>query len=143
MGMNSFGLRAGQFPRKAMLCAGIAAAGMVSVPLTSGNALAGEPAAIVTMSNKLKFQPATVTVKAGETVRWHNKSVLVHTVTANPELAAKARDVALPDGAKPFNSGNLKPKATFEHKFTVPGTYKYFCIPHEAAGMVATVVVTK
>jgi plastocyanin len=28
------------------------------------------------------------------------------------------------------------------HTFDVPGTYQYFCIPHEMAGMTGTVVVT-
>ena len=30
---------------------------------------------------------------------------------------------------------------TFKQTFNVPGTYKYFCIPHEAACMVGTIVV--
>lgn len=104
---------------------------------------AAEPAAVITLNNKLKFVPAKVKVKVGDTVRWKNASVLVHTVTDDPNHVAKDVDYALPEGARPFNSGNLKPKATYEHTFSVPGTYKYFCIPHEAAGMVAEVVVTK
>jgi plastocyanin len=30
----------------------------------------------------------------------------------------------------------------FSHTFTTPGPYKYFCIPHEPLGMVATITVT-
>jgi plastocyanin len=30
---------------------------------------------------------------------------------------------------------------TYEHTFEVPGTYHYFCIPHERGGMVGTVTV--
>ncbi len=103
----------------------------------------GDYAAEVTMSNQLRFSPATVHIKVGDTVHWKNVSDLVHTVTADPKLAAKASDVHLPDGADPFNSGDLKPGQEFTHTFTVPGEYMYFCQPHELAGMVAKVIVEK
>lgn len=103
---------------------------------------ASEPAAVVVMTNELKFQPPTVSIRAGETVAWHNLSLLVHSVTADPAPAVKTQDVALPPGATPFNSGLLRPQATFRHTFDIAGTYRYFCIPHEAAGMLGTVVVT-
>jgi len=93
----------------------------------------------VTMTNQLKFQPAEITVPAGTTITWKNDSVLVHTVTADPGKAARAKDVALPDGAKTFDSGNLDPDATFSHTFTISGDYRYFCQPHEANGMVGVV----
>lgn len=102
-----------------------------------------EPAVVVKLNDSLKFTPAKVTVKAGDTIRWRNASVLVHTVTDDPDIAAKKSDYDLPKGAKPFNSGNLAPNATFEHTFTTPGHYRYFCMPHEAAGMVAEVEVVK
>ncbi|MDE2149331.1 MAG: hypothetical protein KGJ55_05745 [Gammaproteobacteria bacterium] len=105
----------------------------------SGTALA--KTVKVQSTDLLKFEPAKVVIHVGDTVVWHNASVLVHTVTDVPKLAAKAADVALPKGAKPFNSGNLQPKADFRHRFTAPGTYRYFCIPHEAAGMLGEVVV--
>ncbi|MCL5279758.1 MAG: plastocyanin/azurin family copper-binding protein [Planctomycetes bacterium] len=31
----------------------------------------------------------------------------------------------------------------FQHTFEVPGTYVYFCLPHEAMGMVGKVTVQK
>jgi plastocyanin len=102
---------------------------------------ASEPAAVVVMTNELKFQPPMVSIRAGETVAWRNTSLLVHSVTADPAQAVKPQDVALPAGAQPFNSGLLPPQATFRHTFDVAGTYRYFCIPHEAAGMLGTVMV--
>lgn len=87
------------------------------------------------------FDPKTVTINAGQTVRWENKSFISHTVTAEPALAKQSQDVALPPGAKPFNSGKIKAGHSFEHTFTVPGTYRYFCQPHESKGMVGEVVV--
>lgn len=100
-----------------------------------------EPAATVGMTNTLEFDPDTVRVQAGETVRWTNGSVIVHTVTADPAAATTEESVRLPDGASPFDSGDLDPKGTFEHTFEVPGTYRYFCIPHEGTKMYGTVIV--
>lgn len=104
---------------------------------------AAPPAAVVEVTDSLKFVPRQVTIKAGETVKWENASVLVNTVTCDSTLAGKPADVALPPGAKPFDSGNIDPNGTFEYTFTVPGTYKYFCIPHEATGMLGEVIVQK
>jgi plastocyanin len=93
------------------------------------------------MTNEMKFVPARVTVHVGETVVWRNTSMLVHTVTADPAVAVKQQDVALPAGAAPFNSGFLPPQGVFRYLFKIPGLYRYFCIPHEPTGMVGTVVV--
>lgn len=98
-------------------------------------------AAKVSMNDELQFTPATITVQAGDEIAWHNASQLVHTVTADPALAATPSSTQLPAGATPFNSGDLQPGDTFRHVFTTPGTYKYFCIPHEATGMTGRVVV--
>ena len=100
-----------------------------------------EPAATVEMTDTLKFKPATVTIKAGETVEWTNPSRLRHTVTADPDKANDPKNVDLPDGAEPFDSGYIEPGGRYTHQFTVPGHYKYFCMPHEAAGMIGEVIV--
>ena len=102
---------------------------------------ASEPAATVKMGNQLTFEPASLTIKAGETVEFLNGSPLVHTVTAAPPKASNADNVSLPEGAETFDSGNLASGESFSHTFTEPGTYQYFCIPHEAAGMTGTIVV--
>ncbi|HKJ94173.1 MAG TPA: plastocyanin/azurin family copper-binding protein [Gammaproteobacteria bacterium] len=104
-------------------------------------ARAGSSTVVVTMTDEMKFKPSPVVIHVGDTVRWESDSVLVHTVTADPSLAAKASDVALPDGAATFNSGNISPGGHFEHTFKTAGRYRYFCIPHEAVGMVGEVVV--
>lgn len=89
----------------------------------------------------IEFDPPEITVEVGDTVTWRNDSQVEHTVTADPELAREADSVSLPEGAETFDSGIVAPGETFQHTFTVPGRYRYFCIPHEAAGMVAEVVV--
>lgn len=97
--------------------------------------------AVVEMDNRLRFVPDTVRIRAGEAVRWENTSDLVHTVTADPAMAALESSVSLPAGAQPFDSGDLVPGDVYVRSFDVPGTYKYFCIPHERAGMVGRVIV--
>jgi len=114
---------------------------LFSTGLTVDAPASGEPAVVVGMTNTMTYTPDTVRVQVGETVRWKNSSDVMHTVTADPEEAFKKESVTLPDGAATFNSGNLSPSATFEHTFEVPGTYTYFCIPHEAVGMNGTVIV--
>jgi plastocyanin len=96
------------------------------------------------------FEPREIQVEPDTTVVWANSSTRNHTVTAY--------DDGIPEGADYFATGGfeneaaaregfidgegvLRPDETFEHTFTVPGTYAYVCIPHERAGMVGTVVV--
>ncbi len=100
-----------------------------------------QAATVVTITDRLTFEPRRVTIAVGETVEWNNTSLLVHTVTGDPDKATLPTSAALPDGAAAFDSGLLEPDQTFEHTFTVPGTYRYFCIPHEGASMVGEVVV--
>lgn len=100
-----------------------------------------EPAAVVDMPGGLKFDPDEVTISVGDTIEWRNSSSVVHTVTADPQKAANADNVRLPEGAETFDSGNILPGENYTYTFTVPGRYKYVCLPHEAAGMIGEVVV--
>lgn len=100
-----------------------------------------EPAAKVGMTNTMKFTSDTVRIKAGETVEWTNSSLLAHTVTGDPSKAAIDGSVQLPEGSKTFDSGMLSPDQTYTHTFKIAGTYKYFCIPHEATKMFGWVIV--
>lgn len=100
----------------------------------------------VAMAGGLAFEPKTVTIDAGRTVTWSNDSDVEHTVTAYEDR--------IPDGAAYFASGGfdseraarnhtteglVAPGGEYEHTFERPGTYEYYCIPHEGSGMVATV----
>jgi len=98
-----------------------------------------------------RFEPTTETVEVGTTVRWRNTDRGVHTVTAYedgiPEEAAYFAtggfdsEQAAKDAWYGGTDGGLDPGEAFEYTFEVPGEYGYYCIPHEAAGMVGTVVV--
>jgi plastocyanin len=112
--------------------------GAAQAPAGAGGPVAAE----VGMTNALAFTPDTVRVRVGETVRWRNTSDIVHTVTADPSRAAQASNVVLPAGASPFDSGDMTPGAVFEQTFTVAGSYRYVCLPHEMAGMVGWIVVS-
>ncbi|MFC6988266.1 plastocyanin/azurin family copper-binding protein [Haloplanus sp. GCM10025708] len=96
------------------------------------------------------FRPATFTVAVGDDVVWYNNSVRAHSVTAYEK--------SLSDGADFFCTGDFDTEAaareawdgmrgaidsgeTYRHTFEVPGTYDYFCIPHEQGGMVGQIVV--
>jgi len=89
------------------------------------------------------YEPARVTVKVGEPVQWINTGKTVHSVTLVPDDAQNPKDATEPKGAKTFDSGFMPPGGTFSYTFTVPGTYHYFCVPHEKAGMVGVVTVKK
>ncbi len=88
-----------------------------------------------------KFVPLTVTIQKGDTVEWINNAASLHSVTTNPAVAQDPKDVSAPAGAKPFDSGFMTPGAKWSYTFTVPGTYKYLCLPHEKDHMVGIVVV--
>jgi plastocyanin len=103
---------------------------------------ANEPAVVIKMIDvPASFDPAEVTIIVGDTIRWENVGVSVHHAGSDPSTAVKASDVANPDGAKPFDSGLIKPGESFSYTFTQPGTYKYVCIAHEGSGMLGQVTV--
>lgn len=101
-----------------------------------------EVAQIVEMTIGLDFIPVRIAVYEGDVVEWRNTSPFTHTVTADPALAENPENVRLPPGAAPFHSGNVPPGEIFRHTFTVSGTYRYFCVPHQGSGMVGTVLVS-
>jgi len=108
-----------------------------------GGGAPAESGTTVTMTNDLRYAPEALEVQVGETVTWVNDTPLIHTVTADPAQAQDAANVRLPEGADTFDSGDMRPGDRFSHTFQVPGEYVYFCIPHEGAGMVGRVVVTR
>lgn len=110
--------------------------------VSAGNAIAQGKTVDVVMHNDSKFNPVDVKIGVGDTVRWSNKGVLVHTVTFDPKQAIKAASVVLPAGVAAFGSGDLNEEDTYSHTFTAKGTYKYVCKYHEEMGMIGTVIVS-
>ena len=96
--------------------------------------------ATVTMG-LVNFNPEAVAIQSGQTVQWRNTSPIAHTVTADKSMAASAENVQLPPGAESFHSGSIGAGEVWSYTFTVPGTYRYVCLPHEKKGMIGTVIV--
>ena len=105
------------------------------------------------MTDELVFDPEQLTIGVGDTVVWENVGSVGHSVTAYED--------EIPDGAEYFASGGFDTEQaardaytpgdtdagdvlggeSYEHTFDTAGTYEYFCIPHESAGMVGTIQV--
>ena len=139
--------------RRTFLLAGASAA---SVSIAGCSALGGASADVgeydVGMGSAF-FRPSKIEIRAGESVVWANTGNRRHTVTAY--------EGQIPDAAEYFASGgydseqaardawmnnfggHISPGETYEQTFEIPGTYHYFCIPHEPSGMVGQVVVTE
>ena len=88
------------------------------------------------------FDPIGVRIEPGQTVRWIMASPgNPHTTTAYHPSNGN-HSLRIPEAAAPWDSGFLfKPGDTFDVTLTVEGVYDYFCLPHEAAGMVGRIVV--
>jgi plastocyanin len=63
----------------------------------------------------LAYEPARIEINAGTTVVWRNNDQVEHTVTASD---------------RSWDSGIIRPGATWERTFTRPGTYEFYCTPH-------------
>jgi plastocyanin len=88
------------------------------------------------------FDPIGVLIEPGQTVRWIMASPgNPHTTTAyHPRNASHS--LRIPEAAAPWDSGFLiNPGDLFEVTLSSEGVYDYFCLPHEAAGMVGRIVV--
>lgn len=66
---------------------------------------------------KENYSPNTVKVFIGvnNTVLWINKDEVPHTVTSTQRI---------------FESNYFSQGQTWEHTFTQPGEYRYYCVPH-------------
>ena len=69
------------------------------------------------------FQPNPLTIKVGNTVRWTNDDIVIHTVTSG----SGPND---PGEGKQFNSGLLGEGQTVTHTFNKAGEFNYFCLVH-------------
>jgi len=93
-----------------------------------------ESIVIVRMTDGMKFVPGRLTIHVGQTVKWVNEAEeggAAHTVTTDPEKVMDPKHVSIPEGAKPFDSGNINPGRSYLYTFRVPGLYRYACAPHE------------
>lgn len=92
-----------------------------------------EPSTAQVSIQSFAFTPDTILISVGTTVRWTNNDSLDHTVTSiNGTVTSNSES---------FDSGPLAPGESFEHRFDVPGTYRYICTIHPS--MQGTVIVAE
>jgi len=134
--------------RQLLRRAGLAVLGLGLAPIVAACGAAARTSAstsggtVIEMNEQNQFVPENVTVRAGDTVAWHKVGSVAHTVTGDPSKALEESSVRFPTGAQPWDSGYIAGGQSWSRKFDTPGEYTYFCIPHEAMGMVATLTVT-
>jgi plastocyanin len=95
-----------------------------------------------------RFMPAELSIKAGDIVRFHNRSGGPHNVAfwedSIPEGAAAVLQDAMPNQMEPL-AGEMvvTPDEIYEISFAgaPAGVYKYYCLPHLQLGMVAMLTV--
>ena len=128
--------------RIAIVVAALAVA--ASLALLPDPAKAAGNLSVIQMADKQPFfAPEKVAIKVGDTVKWVNGGETVHSVSTSVANAQNSKDTSMPKGATAFDSGFIPPGGDYSYTFTVPGTYRYFCLPHEKAGMVGMIVVKK
>lgn len=81
-------------------------------------------------SGMLAFEPSTLTIKAGDTVKWMNNKLPPHNIVFEGAVADKSHDQLM-----------FSPGETYEVTFDAPGTYSYYCAPHRGAGMTGKITV--
>ncbi len=92
------------------------------------------------LGSRVWFDPVGLYVEPGTTVRWIVRDN-VHTTTAYHPRNDN-HSLRIPKHALPWDSGFLvHPGDHFDVTLTEPGVYDYYCMPHEAAGMVGRIVV--
>lgn len=101
------------------------------------------PTAHVTMEtdgSEQHYKPHIVWVETGGTVTWELESGQHNAVAYHPDNSDKP--LRIPEGAEPWNTGMLSEEGeSASHTFETEGVYDYCCTPHEAVGMVGTVIV--
>ena len=90
------------------------------------------PDAYTVLMGESCFLPPSITIRAGATIVWVEMGLLDHNA------------VAAEDGS--FQSPLLRNGESFEHTFSEPGVYPYFCSLHgsrDGKGMAGTIIVTE
>jgi plastocyanin len=80
-------------------------------------------------SGMLAFEPSTVTIKAGDTVKFVNNKMAPHNAVFDGHDELSHSDLA------------FAPGESWEETFSTAGSYDFYCEPHRGAGMVGKVIV--
>lgn len=111
------------------------AAGTTTTTLPTSNM----PTVTVGPGGDLRFDPKTITIHAGDTVRWHWGSGGHNVVSGS---GGTADGMFCSPGDQGCSNAVLSPSGTtYEHTFAATGTFHYFCSAHQSLGMTGTVMV--
>lgn len=120
------------------------------LPTTPPTGVVHEVRMLRTPDGRYTFEPAERAIRDGDLVRWTVVDGVPHNVAFYPESipagAASFLVSAIPSEGKISPLGGrvlVEPGETFEILFVgaPAGRYRYFCVPHEVAGMKGTLVV--
>jgi plastocyanin len=98
---------------------------------------AGIPTVTLTSTNQ--FLPNTITIKAGQKVRWVWAGG-VHSVVSGAACVPDNK-FCNPSDTSCATAPTATTGNTYEHTFPTAGTFPYFCQPHCTVGMTGTVIV--
>ena len=128
----------------------VALAAAPSSPSEGVSAATRHRVRMIQQGTQYKFDPANLRILPGDTVDFVNVSGWPHNVQFFPNRippgSADVLNRAMPNRMGPLAGPMLTaPNAVYRIVFTgVPeGTYDYFCLPHQALGMTATLVVAR
>jgi len=96
------------------------------------------------------FEPEELTIQQGDTVAWEHAAGEPHNVVAYEGEIPEDAEYWASDGSESEEAaregweegeGAVQSGQSYVHTFEATGTHEYFCVPHEAAGMVGSVIV--
>ncbi len=110
----------------AIACGSSSNTPVAPTPPPAGGGGGGSSSATITIAN-FAFSPSSMTIKAGQSVAWHNSDTTTHTATSD-------------SGA--FDTGSIPPGSTSSAvTMSTPGTFTYHCSIHPF--MTASLTVTQ
>ena len=84
-----------------------------------------------TDAGMVAFEPSSVTISAGDTVKFVNNKLAPHNAVFDGHDELSHSDLA------------FAPGESWEETFTEAGTFDFYCEPHRGAGMVGKVIVER
>jgi plastocyanin len=88
-------------------------------------------------SGALVFDPAILTIKKGETVTFVNNAGFSYNVVFDEDQVPTEVNTDTLSHEDLLNTQG----ENFSRTFTIPGTYGYYCEPHQGAGMIGKIIV--
>lgn len=134
--------------RRAVLCGvGAMIAGASAGCLEDGTDPTGD--ITVRLTDAYRFDPVRVEIETATTVLWRHEGRGMHSVTAYQDSVPEQSAYFASGGAtSEFRArllyplvGTLAPGDAYAYTFEIPGSYRYFSIPGEEAGMTGEVIV--